>query len=71
MVDLTWIFFFFGPWQKLLLQVDRRGQCGGRVGEGSLAGTGLWKATPLTRTLSVIKAALLLKLFFPSRGRHY
>lgn len=41
-----------------------RGRHGGRAGEGSLAGTGIWMATPLPGILSVIKAVLLLK-FLP------
>ena len=55
LVDSTWVFRL---WCRLLPQVDRRGQHGGRAGEGSLAGTGLWMATSRPGTLSNHQSSL-------------
>lgn len=63
LVDSTWIFRLR---RRLLPQVDRRGQHGGRAGEGSLAGTGLWMATPWPGTLSSHQSSPVAKI--PCQG---
>lgn len=64
LVDSTWVFRL---WLRVLPQVDRRGQHGGRAGEGSLAGTGLWMATPWPGTLSSHQSRFVAKI--PCLGR--